>query len=78
MADSDSKKSSSGPRIGAEAIWYALPLLALVAFFAWVLFQMGSQSSGATLVRMLVGILVVLGGGGLLFWLLSIADRSKD
>jgi hypothetical protein len=74
----DPTKKSSGPHIGAEAIWYALPGVALVGFFAWVLFQMGSQSSGGVLVRMLVGIAVVLIGGGVLFWLLSIVDRSKD
>jgi len=75
MAEGDKKKSSM-PRISGETIIYAIPGLLLVAFFAWVLFQMGSQNAGGTLVRMLVGILVVLGGGGIVFWVLGKAEGS--
>jgi thiol:disulfide interchange protein len=77
MAEGDKKKSSM-PRITGETVIYAIPGLALVAFFAWVLFQMGSQNAGLILMRMLVGILVVLAGGGLVFWLIGKAEGSSD
>ncbi len=59
------------PRISGEAVWYAIPVAALIAFFAWVLYEMGSQSAGTTLVRMLVGVAIVLVGSGILLALLS-------
>jgi thiol:disulfide interchange protein len=74
----EKKKKISLPRISGETVIYAIPGLLLVAFFAWVLFQMGSQNAGGTLVRMLVGILVVLAGGGLVFWLIGKAEGSDD
>src|SRR3954453_14700237 len=77
MAEGDKKKSSM-PRISGETVIYAIPGLALVAFFAWVLFQMGSQNAGGILLRMLVGILVVLAGGGLVFWIVGKAEGSSD
>jgi thiol:disulfide interchange protein len=77
MAEGDKKKSSM-PRISGETVIYAIPGLALVAFFAWVLYQMGSQNAGLILMRMLVGILVVLAGGGLVFWLIGKAEGSSD
>lgn len=76
MADGDDKSAKEEvkeklPRWKGEYFWYGLMGLLLVGFFAWVLMQMGSQSAGATLARMLIGIAVVLGGGGLLAWALG-------
>jgi thiol:disulfide interchange protein len=59
------------PRFRGEFVWYGLMGLLLVGFFAWVLMQMGGQSAGVTLARMLIGIAVVLIGGGLLAWALG-------
>jgi thiol:disulfide interchange protein len=73
MAPGSDKKPS---RIDSETIWYAIPGLLLVLFFAWVLWEMGSQASGSTLVRMLIGIAVVLGGGALVF--LALTRFSND
>jgi thiol:disulfide interchange protein len=59
------------PRWRGEFLWYGLMGLLLLGFFAWVLMQMGGQSAGGTLARMLIGIAVVLVGGGLLAWVLG-------
>ena len=65
------KNGGSGPRIDPSMFIYAIPGILLVGFFAWVLSQMGAQSGGTTLVRMVIGIAIVLGGGGLVYWLLG-------
>jgi thiol:disulfide interchange protein len=59
------------PRWRSEFLWFGLMGLLLLGFFAWVLMQMGGQSAGGTLARMLIGIAVVLLGGGLLAWALG-------
>jgi hypothetical protein len=59
------------PRWRSEFLWFGLMGLLLAGFFVWVLMQMGGQSAGATLARMLIGIAVVLIGGGLLAWALG-------
>lgn len=64
------------PRFKAEWAWFAIPGLLVVLFFAWTLFQMGGQSSGATLVRMLLGIAIVLLGGGAVTLLLGRSRKS--
>ncbi len=65
------KKSAKRSSFNFEMVWYAIPGLAILAFFVWVLSEMGAQSSGSTLLRLLLGIAVTLGGGGLLFLLLT-------
>jgi len=59
------------PRWRGEFLWFGLMGVLVVGFFVWVLMQMGGQSSGATLARMLIGIAVVLAGGGALAWALG-------
>ncbi len=71
------KKSSKRSGMNADRFWYALPGLAIIAFFVWVLSEMGAQSSGGTLTRLLLGIAITLGGGGLLFGLLTRFGSSK-
>jgi hypothetical protein len=71
-------KDPTPPRISADAIWYAIPGLILVLFFAWVLWEMGNQAAGSTLVRMLLGILIVLGGGGIVFAVLAHTGGGDD
>jgi len=64
------------PRFRGEFVWYGLMGLLLLGFFAWTLMQMGGQSAGATLARMLIGIAVVLIGGGLLAWALGRSRKT--
>jgi thiol:disulfide interchange protein len=56
--------------------WYTLPALLLVGFTAWLLINM-AQQSGSALMRVLVGILVVLGAAALLFEAIERANQSK-
>lgn len=64
------------PRWRGEFLWFGLMGVLVVGFFVWVLMQMGGQSSGATLARMLIGIAVVLVGGALLAWALGRSRKT--
>jgi hypothetical protein len=78
MAD-ETKESKDGPRrspVNAETLWFAIPGIAIVAFFVWVLAEMGSAGGGGTLVRMLLGIAATVGGGLLIFVLLGRLSRD--
>lgn len=79
MGENEKKAKKSPKRSGmnADMFWYVLPGLAIIAFFVWVLTEMGGQSSGGTLTRLLLGIAVTLGGSGLLFGLLTRFGSSK-
>jgi hypothetical protein len=46
--------------------WYGLLALVLLAFTAWLLINMAEQS-GSALLRVLLGIVIVVGAGALLF-----------
>ncbi len=76
MADQSEKQS--GPRLSGEMVWYAIPVGALVLFFGWVLWEMGSQSAGGTLVRLLLGIVIVLVGSGVIFVALNRLRRNRE
>jgi thiol:disulfide interchange protein len=64
------------PRFRSEFIWYGLVGVAVVGFFVWTLAEMGSQSTGATLVRLLLGVFVVLGGGAALAYFLNRSRKT--
>ena len=55
-----------------------MPVVLLVLFFAWVLAQMGAQAPTSALGPLLIGTVVVLVGGGLVFLLLSRVDSGDD
>lgn len=60
----------------AKAAWYAVPGVVLVGFVVWILAKMGEQSTGVTLGRLLIGLVVILGASALGYWLMS--ARSRD
>ena len=74
----EGEKKTSGPRITAQHIIYAVPGVFLVGFFAWVLSQMAAQQGGPLLVRMLVGVAIMLIGGGLIFKIMQRKDADED
>jgi hypothetical protein len=42
----DKKKAPKRSPLNGETIWFALPALAIVVFFGWVLMEMGSAGGG--------------------------------
>jgi len=75
MAEDTQDEETSG---NAQKIWMALPGLGLLALIGWLLYNMGTQSSGATLVRIVLAIVVVGAVVGALFMLLRRREPHDD
>ncbi len=63
---------------GAQKVWFVLPGLGLLAIIVWLLSNMGAQSNGATLVRIVLAIVVVCAIVGALFMLLRRREQHDD
>ncbi len=63
---------------GAQKAWFALPGLGLLAIIGWLLYNMGTQSNGATLVRIILGIVVVGVIVGAFFMLMRRREQHDD